>query len=109
MRRESREAPLVLDDRLDLVTGEHLGEAWHAAGADAAGAVGLAVFRAVHDEVELVVEARELPDRIAACEVGTESAARGEVGLAVGPALGVAARAGDVEEHAPIGGALAFA
>src|SRR6266536_5161371 len=66
------QAPLVVDDRLDLVLGEHVAEMRHATGRDPARAVQLVRRFARRDPVDVVLDAlgaRELAQRVAPREV----------------------------------------
>src|SRR5581483_5845377 len=92
------EAPLVVDDGLDLLRGQHLSEAWHTSGTHSAGAVVLLVVAAGGDEVDVLLDVGELPQGVAVGEVGAEGAGARRLGLAERPPLGVAARAEGVEQ-----------
>src|SRR5512132_1739005 len=71
------QAPLVVDDRLDLVLGQGVAEVGHATGRDPARAVRLVGGLARRDPVDVVLDprrARELAHRVATGEVGAERA-----------------------------------
>src|SRR5262245_25167287 len=98
----SSQTPHVFDDGLNLLFGEHVPEAGHATGALTLQAVLLAVGRARLDEADHVGLGGEVRRRRAAGEVPAEGALRGHGGIAVAPALRVAActavrTAGEVE------------
>src|SRR5687768_11670077 len=95
------QASLVLDDGLDLFLRQDAAEAGHAAAlvaALAAGAVRLAVLGAGGDELVHELLVGELAQRRTAPEARAEGAPALLLGLAVGPAVGVAPGAVRLEE-----------
>src|SRR6476646_6341907 len=88
------QAPHVLDDVLDLVVGEQVAEAGHAAGALAGRRPeALAELRAVLDGVDHVLFAVEVGVDGSAREVPAVGADAADAGIAVAPPLRVAPRA----------------
>src|SRR5947209_3285209 len=109
-RSRASQAPLVVDDGLDLLLGQGVAEVGHAAGRDPPRAIRLVGGLARRDPVDLVLDprrTRELAHRVAAGEVGSKRAAALRTGerpgprirrVVEGPVLGVAPRALQLEE-----------
>src|SRR6266699_2519690 len=108
------QAPLVVDDGLDLLLGQGVAEVGHAAGRDPARAVRLVGGLAGRDPLDVVLDprrARELAHGVAAGEVRSECAATlrtgqrpgtGSVGVEERPVLGMAPCALQLEEQLPV-------
>src|SRR5690349_1313793 len=108
------QAPLVVDDGLDLLLGQGVAEVGHAAGRDPARAVRLVGGLARGDPVDVVLDprrTRELAHRVAAGEVRSERATALRTGerpgpgirrVVEGPVLRVASRALQLEEQLPV-------
>ena len=122
----SRPSRSYVDDRVDHVFGEHLAEAGHAPGADAAAAVLLVRFRARCHELELVQRkpASPVPKRRIVAPSRRLNAmppplpppppgqaehvgSVGDGGIEGRPALRVAARAVELEQQLAVGDVLA--
>src|SRR5215218_6706122 len=93
MRRSSLEVALVVDDGLDLLGGEDVQEAGHAARSLSLLTVLLALLRTLLDEIDLIGSTGELAHFRAAGEVRSHGTAAGELRPAVGPGFGVASSA----------------
>src|SRR5918997_2006563 len=93
------EPPLVLHDGPNLGVGQHLAEAGHAARALAVHAVQLAVVGADGDELDVVLDGRELAAGLALAEVRPERTTAHQLRPVVGPAPGVATSAEALEQR----------
>src|SRR5437763_1679932 len=85
------QAPLVVDDGLDLLLGQGVAEVGHAAGRDPPRAVRLVGRLARRDPVDLVLDAgrtSELAHRVAAGQVRSERATALRAGERSGPGIG---------------------